>query len=263
MGKPYSNIAQSPLDAHTVDAAIAGRYSNRLFLDQPVSRRTIHDILNVARFAPSGANIQPWKVYALGGVTKTCISSAILRAHETAADEHSAEYKYYATMLPEPFLERRKRFGATYYGSLGIDQSDQAARLRQTAKNYAFFGAPVGLIFTIDRRLEVGSWLDFGMFLQSIMIAAKARGLDTCPQETLAKYHRTLRDHLPIAAEEIVVCGMSLGFCDPEAAKKHAAQQKMSVEEFTGFFGFTETQSDVGPRTRPVIPTSVTQIISR
>ena len=244
MSKPVSNIHQAVHDASVVDAAITGRYSNRAFQDRPVSRGVVHDILSVARFAPSGANIQPWKVHVVAGAAKSNISSAILSAHECSADEHSAEYKYYATALPEPFLERRRQFGVTYYGSLGINQSDQAARSRQTAKNYAFFGAPVGLIFAIDRRLEIGSWLDFGMFIQNIMVAAKARGLDTCPQETLAKYHKILRNYLPITAEEIVVCGMSLGFRDPAAATSHAAQEKMSVEEFAHFFGFDEPDTD-------------------
>ena len=114
--------------------------------------------------------------------------------------------------LPEPYLSRREQFGRLFYGSLGIEQSDQAGRARQTAKNYSFFGAPIGLIITIDRRLQTGSWLDLGMFLQNVMIAAGARGLQTCPQETLSKYHVVLRQFLPITDEEIVVCGISLGF---------------------------------------------------
>ena len=121
------------------------------------------------------ANIQPWQVYVLAGVKRERISSALLEAHRDAWDEHSSEYKYYSTELPEPYLSRRAQFGRIYYGSLGIQQSDTAARTNQTSKNYAFFGAPIGLIVTIDRRLEIGSWLDLGMFIQNVMLAAGAR----------------------------------------------------------------------------------------
>ncbi|MBI3434343.1 MAG: nitroreductase [Proteobacteria bacterium] len=237
--------------AHAVDRAISGRYANRFFLDRQVRREEVHAILDVARFAPSGANIQPWKVYVLAGAAKDDISADILRAHASAAGAHAAEYAYYAAELPEPFRGRRAKFGAAYYSSLGIDQADQAARLRQTAKNYGFFGAPIGLILCIDRRLEIGSWLDFGTFLQSIMIAAKARGLDTCPQETLAKYHAVLRKHLPIAPQEIVVCGMSLGFADPAAATTRGVQEKLRVEEFAGFFGFATADTRAPPKFHP------------
>ena len=152
------------------DRIILGRFACRDFASRPVSRETIEEILAVARYAPSGANIQPWHVYVLAGVEKERISSALL-----ARDEYSSEYKYYSTELPEPYLSRRAQFGRIYYGSLGIQQSDTAARANQTSKNYAFFGAPIGLIVTIDRRLEIGSWLDLGMFIQNVMLAAGAR----------------------------------------------------------------------------------------
>jgi nitroreductase len=151
-------------------------------------------------------------------------------------DEHVSEYKYYARELPEPYLNRRQEFGRLFYGSLGIAQADADARNRQTAKNYAFFGAPVGLIVTIDRRLEVGSWLDLGMFVQNVMLVAAGRGLQSCPQETLAKYHRILRPMLSIPAEQMVVCGISIGHEKKTAAR--GLMPRMDVETFSSFVGF-------------------------
>jgi nitroreductase len=223
-----------------VDRIIRGRFASRAFTSRAVPQRTITDILDVARFAPSGANIQPWRVYVVGGAKKDEISRALLKAHEEARDQHASEYQYYAPQLPEPYLSRRHQFGRLFYGSLDIQQSDTAGRARQTAKNYGFFGAPVGLIVTIDRRLEQGSWLDLGMFIQNVMIAAGARGLQTCPQETFAKYHALLRRLLPIPPEEMVVCGMSIGFAEDDCVEKGSLMPKATVEEFAQFMGFED-----------------------
>jgi nitroreductase len=221
-----------------VDAVIKKRFASRAFSPRPVSRQTVEDILEVARFAPSGANIQPWRVYVLSGAEKHRVSQALLTAHHEARDQHSSEYQYYAPQLPEPYLSRREQFGRLFYGGLGIQQSDMAGRAGQTAKNYDFFGAPVGLIIAIDRRLQVGSWLDLGMFVQNVMIAAGARGLQTCPQETFSKYHALLRDLLPIPAEEMVVCGMSIGFAEEACASAGGVMPKAPVSEFAIFLGF-------------------------
>src|ERR1700737_343730 len=172
-----------------VDGVIKKRFANRVFSKRPVSRQIVEDILEVARFAPSGANIQPWRGYVLAGAEKERVSRALLKAHNEARDQHRSEYQYYAPQLPEPYLSRREQFGRLFYGALGIEQSDLVGRAGQSAKNYGFFGAPIGLIIAIDRRLQVRSWLDLGMFVQNVMIAAGARGLQTCPQETFSKYH--------------------------------------------------------------------------
>lgn len=219
-----------------IDEIIACRFACRDFSDAPVPRRTVEQVLRVARFAPSGANIQPWYVYVLAGPAKDRVSAALLEAHETCRDEHVSEYKYYASDLPEPYLNRRQEFGRLFYGSLGIAQTDVEARSRQTAKNYAFFGAPVGLIVAIDRRLEVGSWLDLGMFVQNVMLAAAGRGLQSCPQETFSKYHRILRPLLSIPAEQMVVCGISIGRAKIEA--KERLMPRADVDEFATFAGF-------------------------
>jgi nitroreductase len=221
-----------------VDAAIRRRFATRSFTNRPISKQTITDILDVARFAPSGANIQPWHVYVVAGAKKEDISRTLLLAHEEARDQHSSEYRYYASPLPEPYSSRRDQFGRLFYGSLGVQRSDMTARARQTSKNYRFFGAPVGLIIAIDRRLQVGSWLDLGMFIQNVMIAAGARGLQTCPQETFSKYHAVLRTLLPIPPEEMVVCGMSVGFAEDESVSAGSLMPKAAVAEFAQFFGF-------------------------
>ncbi|WP_249136572.1 nitroreductase [Bradyrhizobium canariense] len=210
------------------------RFACRDFCDAPVPRWTIEQILHVARFAPSGANIQPWHVYVLGGAAKARVSAALLDAHETCRDEHVSEYKYYASELPNRYLKRRQEFGRLFYGSLGIHQADAEARSRQTAKNYTFFGAPVGLIVTIDRRLEAGSWLDLGMFVQNVMLAAAGRGLQSCPQETFSKYHRILRPLLSIPKEQMVVCGISVG---KPAGEAQRLMPRANVDEFATFLG--------------------------
>ncbi|RXH24135.1 nitroreductase [Bradyrhizobium nanningense] len=219
-----------------IDEIIAGRFACREFCDAPVPRRTIEQILRVARFAPSGANIQPWHVYVLAGAAKYRVSAALLEAHETSSDEHVSEYKYYASDLPDRYLRRRQEFGRLFYGSLGIAQADVEARSYQTAKNYTFFGAPVGLIVTIDRRLEIGSWLDLGMFVQNVMLAAAGRGLQSCPQETFSKYHQILRSLLSIPEEQMVVCGISIGRA--KVSTMDRLMPRAEVDEFATFVGF-------------------------
>jgi nitroreductase len=226
--------------ADAIDRIIKGRFASRSFTGRTVPRQTITDILDVARFTPSGANIQPWRVYVVAGAKKRAISCALSKAHEEARDEHSSEYQYYASSLPEPYASRRDEFGRLYYGSLGIDRSDAAARSRQTSKNYAFFGAPVGLIIAIDRRLAIGSWLDLGMFIQNVMIAAGARGLQTCPQETFAKYQALLRTLLPIPSEELIVCGMSIGFAEEATASAGSLMPRANIGEFAQFVDFED-----------------------
>jgi nitroreductase len=221
-----------------INEIIAGRFACRDFSDRLVPRQIIEEILGVARFAPSGANIQPWHVHVLAGAVKGEVSAALLEAHTTARDEHASEYKYYATDLPEPYLSRRREFGRLFYGALGIAQTDVEARSSQTARNYAFFGAPVGLIVTIDRRLEVGSWLDLGMFVQNVLLAAAGRGLQSCPQETFAKYHRILRPMLSIPTEQIVVCGISIGHAKNKTAR--GSMPRAEVEALATFLGFED-----------------------
>ena len=186
----------TPEQTAIVDAAITSRKSTRAFLPTPVPRSTIEEILTVASRAPSGTNTQPWKVYVLTGTAKTELSRKILAAYNDPAERaaHSEEYAYYPTEWVSPFIDRRRKVGWDLYGLLGIEKTDKARMHDQHGRNYTFFDAPVGLMFTIERVMQQGSWLDFGMFLQSLMVAARARGLDTCPQAAFTQYHKIISD---------------------------------------------------------------------
>ncbi|WP_233837012.1 nitroreductase [Paraburkholderia sp. ZP32-5] len=221
-----------------LEQIMMSRFANRFYLDREVDLEVITGILKSARYAGTGANVQPWRVYVTAGQAKATLTNALTHAHQTQPNEHLSEYRYLPDPLPEPFNSRRREFGSIFFGSLGIAQDDVDARAANTMRNCRFFDAPIGLIFTIDRRLEKGSWLDLGMFIQNIMLAAKARGLDTCTQEFLSRYHSVIRANLPLAAEEMVVCSMAVGFGDPEWAQRRPQMPKAPIEEFASFHGF-------------------------
>lgn len=162
----------------------------------------------------------------------------MLAAHYAERCEHSEEYSYYPKTWREPYLGRRRKLAWSLYGLLGIGREDKERMSRQLGRNYEFFGAPVGLILTLDRDLEVGCWLDAGMFLQTIMIGARAYGLDTCPQQAFAKFHRIIRSQLDIPESEIVVCGMSLGYADPHEPANALNTERLPIEEFAHFIGW-------------------------
>jgi nitroreductase len=227
----------SPSVAAVVDAAITSRRSVRAFLPEPVPRRVIEEILRVASRAPSGTNTQPWKVYVLTGASKATLTQKIMAAYDdpAVAATHEEEYAYYPREWVSPYIDRRRKIGWDLYGLLGIAKGDKAGMHAQHGRNYRFFDAPVGLMFTIDRVMEQGSWLDYGMFLQSIMIAARARGLDTCPQAAFTQFHRLILEHLGAPASEMLVCGMSLGHADPDAVENRLATERAAVESFTTF----------------------------
>jgi len=220
-----------------VDHAIRTRQSVRAFLPTPVLRATIEEILAVAARAPSGTNTQPWKVTVLTGTAKERLSAAIVRAYNDAEarGQHTEEYAYYPTQWVEPYLGRRRKIGWDLYGLLGIGRTEKARMHAQHGRNYAFFDAPVGMIFTIDRVMEQGSWLDYGMFLENIMIAARARGLDTCPQAAFIQFHRVIKEELRLPEELMVVCGMSLGYADMNRVENTLATEREPVEGFAQF----------------------------
>ncbi len=219
-----------------VDEMITGRMSLRRFIDQPVERCLVEEILKVASRAPSGTNMQPWQVYVVAGNTKAALSKDLLDAHYHHQDDHQSEYSYYPDTFVEPYKSRRKKVGIDLYGLLDINKGEVEKMQTQHGRNYLFFDAPVGLIFSIDSSLKIGSWLDYGMFLQNIMIAARARGLDTCPQAAFAKYHRIIRRHLGIDKGEIIICGMALGFADMNAPENQLRTQRVPVAEFSKFY---------------------------
>ena len=227
----------TPEQTALVDAAITSRRSLRAFLPTPVPRETIEQILAVASRAPSGTNTQPWQVYVLSGAAKTELSRKIVAAYDDPAQRatHVEEYAYYPTEWKSPFIDRRRKIGWDLYSLLQIGKTDKARMHAQHARNYAFFDAPIGLIFTIDRVMRQGSWLDYGMFLQSVMVAARARGLDTCPQAAFTQFHRLISEHVGAPDNEQVVCGMSLGHADPAAVENTLVTEREPVSGFTRF----------------------------
>jgi nitroreductase len=220
--------------------ALVSRRSVRGFLPTPVPRATIEGILELAARAPSGTNCQPWNVYVCTGSARDALSSELLAAHDAqarGAREHTEEYAYYPKVWRDPYLTRRRKLGWDYYGVMGIGRGERTATHLQHAKNYTFFGAPVGLFFTVDRVLEVGSWLDTGMFLQGVMIAARAYGLHTCPQAAFTPFHRIVRRHLAIPETQVMLCGMALGAIDDDARENALNTEREPVEVFTRFVG--------------------------
>jgi nitroreductase len=198
----------------TVEEAITGRRSIRAFLAKPVPRELIERILLIAGRAPSGSNVQPWKVWVLEGAVRDEICRDLVDRYDRN-EITEREYNYYPVNWREPYLARRRACGWGLYGTLGIGRADKDKMHAQHGRNFAFFDAPVGLIFSIDRDLEQGSWLDYGMFLQSIMVAARAFGLESCPQAAWLIFHDVLQQRLGIPATQTIVCGMSLGYSDP------------------------------------------------
>lgn len=221
-----------------VDHAITSRRSIRKFLPTPVPRSTIEDILQVASRAPSGTNTQPWQVHVLTGQTLQGLVDKIMAAYNdpTQADKHQQEYDYYPPKWISPYIDRRRKVGWDLYGLLGIEKTDKDRMHAQQGRNFCFFDAPVGMIFTINRIMGRGSWLDYGMFLQNVMVAARARGLDTCPQAAFNHYHHLISEHLGLNAEQdMMVVGMSLGHADPAAIENTLLTDREPLSQFVQF----------------------------
>jgi len=220
-----------------VDEAITSRHSIRAFLPTPVPRATIEEILAVASRAPSGTNTQPWHVAVLTGAALQSLSTKLVAAYDDPVERarHTEEYAYYPTEWKSPFIDRRRKVGWDLYGLLGIAKTDKARMHAQHRRNYEFFGAPVGFMFTIDRIMRQGSWLDFGMFLQNVMVAARGRGLDTCPQAAFTPFHRLITEAIGIPDDQQLVCGMSLGVRDPAAIENTLVTEREPVGSFARF----------------------------
>jgi nitroreductase len=220
-----------------VDAAITSRRSIRAYLPTPVAREDVEAILEVAARAPSGTNTQPWKVHVLTGGAKDRLSDRILAAYADPAQnrEHVEEYAYYPREWVSPFVDRRRKVGWDLYALLGLTRDNKAGMAAQHGRNYRFFDAPVGMIFTIDRIMEQGSWLDYGMFLQNIMIAARGRGLATCPQAAFTQFHRIISSELGLSENEMIVCGMALGYADPDRVENTLVTEREPVSAFARF----------------------------
>ena len=219
-----SQVATVVADAASVDAAIESRFSCRAFLrEQPVPRATIEEILAVASRAPSGTNTQPWKVYVLQDAARDTLADKVCAAHDALyadpalAETYREEYDYYPTKWVAPYIDRRRENGWGLYGLLGIAKGEKDKMHAQHQRNFRFFDAPVGLMFTMDRILGRGSLMDYGMFLQNIMVAARARGLHTCPQAAWNGFAKVILPHIGAGDNEMLVCGMSLGYADLQA----------------------------------------------
>jgi nitroreductase len=221
------------------DKAITTRRSVRAYLPTPVPRAVVEELLALASRAPSGSNVQPWKVRVLAGEVRSNLTRAILAALDRdGPDSFVRGYNYYPVKWQEPYLGRRRKVGWDLYSLLGIGRGDFEESERHKRRNYEFFGAPVGMIVTIDRVLETGSWLDLGMFLGSLMVAARGRGLDTCAQAAFATAHKVVREQLAIPETETVVCGMALGYADSGALINRLETTRASPAEFASFAGF-------------------------
>jgi nitroreductase len=222
-----------------VDHAITSRMSARAFTQQVVSHELINEILQVASRAPSGTNTQPWKVYVLQGATrdalvdKVCAAHEAIRANPEVAKQYTEQYDYYPEKWVSPYIDRRRENGWSLYGLLGIGKADKDRMHEQQQRNFKFFDAPVGLMFTIDPIMGRGSLLDYGMFIQNIMLAARARGLHTCPQAAWNGFHSIILPHIGAGEGEMMVCGMALGFADESDKVNTLVTPRVPVNEFT------------------------------
>lgn len=224
--------------APDVIAALRNRRSVRGFLPDAIDRATIEAVLDAAACSPSAGNTQPWKVYACAGEVRNRLSTSLRSAHAAGGAGHAEEYPYYPSEWREPYLGRRRRVGKALYELLGIPKGDAPAMARQYARNYEFFGAPVGLFFTLDRHVDgQAAWLDLGMYLHGVMLAALGHGLATCAQQAFARYHRIIRAHLEIPDQEIVVCGMSMGHPDGSEPVNQLATGREPLSRFARFAG--------------------------
>ena len=224
-----------------VDEAILSRRSTRAFTVQPVAKEVVAELLAVASRAPSGTNTQPWKVYVLQGASRTELVDKVCAAHDaTRADPSLAamyqeEYDYYPQKWVSPYIDRRRENGWSLYGLLGIGKADKDKMHAQHQRNYRFFDAPVGLMFTMDRVMGRGSLVDYGMFLQNIMVAARGRGLDTCPQAAWNGFAKIIMPHIGATPDEMLVCGMALGYADQSALVNTLTTPRVPVEQFTNW----------------------------
>jgi nitroreductase len=225
--------------SRTIEEAILSRRSLRAFRPDPVPRETVERILALASRAPSGSNIQPWLVTVVAGNERDRLVAAMHAEFMQKGEEGwQREYDYYPTKWRDPYLSRRRKIGWDLYGLLGIGKGEREKTQRQHARNYLFFDAPVGMVVTLERDLPVGAWLDTGMFVQNLMLAARAFGLDTCPQAAMALPHALLRRELAIPQEQIVVCGMSLGYARDGAIENTLVTEREPVAKFARFLGY-------------------------
>ncbi len=235
MSEAASSWARGASDEYSLSAidAVVNRRSVRRFLPNPVAMSIVSDILSAAARAPSGTNSQPWKVYVVTGAARDRLSAAVLDA--ARAGTRSLEYVYVPSPLKEPYLSRRRGVGFELYKLLGIERTDIEGRKRAMLRNFEFFGASIGLFFVMERYLLHGSWLDCGMFMQNVMVLARAYGLETCPQQAWCEYGAIVHEQLALPDDHILLSGMALGFADTTAPENALESERLSVNDFTTF----------------------------
>ena len=221
--------------APDVFAAARTRRSIRAYKTDRVPVQVLREVVELGGAAPSGSNIQPWHVHVLTGATLHRVGNVIKQAFLTAEPGHKRDYDYYTDPIREPYLARRRQCGWGLYSTLGIGRGDHEKSKAYRATNFDFFGAPAGLIFTIDRELERGSWLDYGMFMQTIMLAARARGLHTCAEAAIASYPDIVRRELNITPDNTVMCGMAMGYADTSAIVNTFQPPRIAVDDYAVF----------------------------
>ena len=217
--------------------AIKDRRSVRAFLPKPVPQNTVLEILEAAKFAPSGVNTQPWHVIIVTGNYIQKIGDEIVKAREKNVTENP-DYHYYPTEWVDPYKSRRKACGLALYSAVNITLEETEARKAQWYRNYYFFGAPVGLLFFVDAKLKKGSWVDMGLFIENVMLAARSFGLETCPQASLAEYPDIVRKITEVPKTKSLICGMAMGFADWQHPINQYRTTRESVATFTKFLGF-------------------------
>ncbi len=230
------NMSGDTAGSEYVDAAITSRRSVRGFKKDPVDKHLVEHLLAIASRAPSGTNMQPWRVYVLTGQVKEKLTKEILDSKKYKKESlGKRSWKYYPDNFPPVYRDRRRKIGWDLYGLAGVKKGDREAADRVANKNFEFFGAPVGMIFTISDILEVGSWLDYGCFIQNLMIAARGYGLHTCPQAIFADVPAAVYKVLSIPNNEIIVCGMSLGYINNSANVNNLETERAPISEFVTF----------------------------
>lgn len=221
--------------------AVESRISCRAFLDRPVDLAVVTELIERASRAASGGNLQPWRIHALAGTALGELKRQVAAEMQGHDPRHvEAEYPIYPKELWEPFKGHREQHGVQLYGALNIDRDDPAARIRQYKENFRFFNAPVGLFVSIDRRLGPGQFSDLGSYITTLMLLARARGLDTCPQESWARAYRTVGAFLKLAPEQMLFCGLAIGYRDDEHAANSFPSPRAPLAEFCTFIGFDE-----------------------
>lgn len=219
----------------TVSDAIQARHASRAFLDKAVDEQQIYQILDLARRAPSGVNTQPWQVSVVSGHTKQTLETQMLTQFN-AGRRGKMQYQYYPKTWVPPYKQRRVETGKKLYGALNIAREDKEKQRQQWAANYRGFDAPLVLFFWMDNVLETGSYLDYGMFLQNIMLLATEHGLATCPQGALGEYPDIVRQALEVPADKILIGGMAIGYEDTSHPVNQYRTEREPVENFTRFY---------------------------